>query len=55
MSMSSLKHSVMSRCLGVASMRMETQSLKIGIVVNRHRIVKMKVQIGSAMCHSGLK
>lgn len=53
--MRSWKHLETSTDLGVASIRTTTQSLKIGIVVKRTRKVKIKVQIGSAMCHSGLK
>ena len=51
----SWKHSITSTSFGVASMRMDTQSLKMGMVVKMHRIVKMKVQIGSTTCQSGLK
>lgn len=51
----SVKHWTTSMSLGVASMRMETQSLKMGMVVKMHRNVNRKVQMGSTMCHSGLK
>ena len=40
---------------GAASIKIIAQSLKIGIVVNKHKIAKIKVHIGSAICQSGLK
>jgi hypothetical protein len=49
MSINSVKHSDISICLGVASIKIETQSLKIGIVVNKQRNVKIKVHIGSTI------
>lgn len=51
----SVKHCTTSMSLGVASMRMDTQSLKIGMVVKMHRKVNRKVQMGSTMCQSGRK